>query len=209
MENTPLLIAGTCGVFLLSYLLLKRYEKRLHVDARPVRKIVHVALNLLALGVSFLLSREQFILLSLLSAALFLVVRLWQTSRLSYLNVRPSYGEVFLPLGIAWIALIAYSNVFVRTASMLILAFADSAAEVFGVPGVKKSLRGSSAFFLTALVILFGTALIFSLPLSPALPILFFVVALAGTVTERVSRRGSDNLTISVIVAGLLAFFLL
>jgi dolichol kinase len=119
-----------------------------------------------------------------------------------HITRRASLGEIYLPAGIIIGALAAGlagpDEPRVFAATILILALADVAAGVTGdlLHSPTKTWWGSTAFFLVAVLVANACGFGVLLPV---------VVALATTVTERLSSRGTDNLTVPLVGGLLLA----
>jgi len=106
--------------------------------------------------------------------------------------------------GASWVIIGAAVTIFIfneNTAiiGLLVLSIADSAAAIVGIKFGKtqlysKSLEGSAAFFITAIIIVFS--------LSPAAFYINFIAVIAATVVELFSTpRINDNLLIPMVLA--------
>ncbi len=175
------------------------------------RKFVHITVGSFVAFWPFFLSWNQIRLLSLA----FLVVVLATT----YFNVfhaissvqRPTYGEVFFAITVGLLTYIT-QNKGVYAAAILQMSLADGFAAIIGVRygrenkyyllGHAKSVAGTTAFFVTSLLILIGYSLLapYHVP---------FAVVLFGALTaaalENVAVFGLDNLLVPVFMAFLLA----
>lgn len=118
---------------------------------------------------------------------------------------RHTFGEVFLPIGTLttyWVSLdtngLSDWRYFIP--ALLIMTFADAASGITSdlLKLQRKSWRGSLVFAAVTLAILisFGTELVQA--------VLF---SLAITIVERLSKLGSDNLTVPLSAALLIRFF--
>lgn len=122
---------------------------------------------------------------------------------------RISWGEFFIPIGIIATALLE-PNTWVFCAGMLLMGVADAAAAVVGSQlgkhyfvymGHKKSIEGSAAFLLVAILI--TVLLVFTAPSGLATTALGFVVIfpLLITAVEAFAPFGTDNLFIPLVTA--------
>ena len=115
---------------------------------------------------------------------------------------RRTYGEIFLPLGILAAFLISNGETTTYLVSVLILSIADPLAGFLSdLQFDKKRILGSSSFFLCSLLILF--LFLRSQPFS-----LLILQALLVTLVERISKYGTDNLSIPISTSLLLKVFL-
>jgi phytol kinase len=181
--------------------LLELAVRRTALAAETARRIAHVVACLYGLFSHSVLPLGLFV-----AACSVFVLALAASRRLSVLRAvhttrRRSLGEVYLPVGIIIAALAAVparddDRVFLAT--ILVLALADVAAGLTGdvLRSVSKTWRGSFAFLVVALVVTLSCGF-------P--PVLCGVVAIAATATERISSRGTDNLTVPLVTGLLLA----
>ena len=115
---------------------------------------------------------------------------------------RRTFGEIFLPLGILAAFLISNGETTTFLVSVLILSISDSVAGFLSdLQFDKKRILGSSSFFLCSLLILF--LFLRSQPFS-----LLILQALLVTLVERISKYGTDNLSIPISTSLLLKVFL-
>ena len=127
---------------------------------------------------------------------------------------RKSYGTIYFPFSVLILSFFWWDKPVSFILSILVLTLADPIAAIFGsqqnykfTPWIdKKSIRGSSAMFTSSFfIILLGTDLLlkyygsnYSIPI-PALLGLAIFTAFSATLSELVSYRGSDNLSIPII----------
>jgi len=106
--------------------------------------------------------------------------------------------------GASWVFIAAAVTIFIFNENiaiigLLVLSISDSAAAIFGIKFGKtqlftKSLEGSVAFFITAIIIIFS--------LSSASVYINFTAAIAATVVELFSTpRINDNLLIPIVLS--------
>lgn len=165
--------------------------RRRHLPSDGSRRIAHVLACLTGIGVFLTAGPVLTAVLGAVFAVAMLVSR-WVGALTSVHRVRRrSLGEVYLPLAIAVSAIVAASEPAVFVATMLVTGLADVAAGLVGdrLRAEQKTIWGSVAFGVVTAVVV---GVIMPHPIwTPA------VVVLA-TVVERVSRAGSDNLTVPV-----------
>ena len=132
---------------------------------------------------------------------------------------RKSLGTIYFPLSVFILSLFFWDKPISFFIAMCVLTFADPVASVIGsksknhfYPWVdKKSINGSIAMFSTSfLLVAVGTdtmARLFNASFYLPFPILIglaLFTALCATLSEMLSYKGSDNLSIPIIT-----FFLL
>ena len=164
------------------------------------RRIAHVLACLYAVVAHAHLPLGAFVLACSVFLVALVVSRRGGLLTAVHVTRRDSLGEVYLPGGIVIAALaggIAGSDD-VFLAGILILAFADVAAGVTGdiLKSPSKTWRGSLAFFAVSILVVQACG--FS-------PLVSLAVAVAATAVERVSSRGTDNLTVPLAAGTLLA----
>jgi len=164
------------------------------------RRIAHVLACLYAVVCHSVLPLWGFVLACSLFIVTLVVSRRLRVLTAVHVTRRDSLGEVYLPGGIIIAALAgaAADSQAVFLASILILSFADVAAGVTGdlLRSPRKTWRGSLAFFVVSAVIVVACG--FS-------PLAALAVSAVGAAVERVSSRGTDNLTVPAAAGLLLA----
>ena len=191
------------GLFALSELARQRGLK-----AETTRRFVHVVGAGTTALFPFYLHLSEVVVL----AVAFTLFLGWTRVRGSLKSVhavdRPTLGAIVFPIGLLLAAIAVWSHPAAFSFAALVLAFADPAASLVGkrlnrlswpVPGGRKSVFGSLAFFATAFVI--GTAFASAAGIG-AVPAAVAVAAVL-TVVEATLGFGLDNLVIP-LVAGLL-----
>jgi dolichol kinase len=129
---------------------------------------------------------------------------------------RVTSGAALYPLGVCAALFVAGGNTPIYKMAILVMASSDALAAIVGqavgrhpyrVLKQWRSLEGSSAFFVSAVVIL-GTGLVLiGVPLGAAIALALVVAALV-TLCEAVSQGGSDNVLVPVATAGLVLLLL-
>jgi len=209
MLHLVYVIAGIAILFFITEYLW-RSKKYTH---ETVRKFLHISLGSFIAFWPFLISRYLIIAL-----ALGFILSIFLVRRFKYLSKkftifksvkkldRQSHGELYFSIGIL-VASLLTTNKYIFLVAILNLSISDGLAAIIGkkygkstkytVFGAKKSLIGSLAFYVCALVIL--TAYYAFSNQSPSLStILLFPPFL--TFIESLSTSGIDNLLIPIVV---------
>jgi len=187
------------------------------------RKFAHFAATLAVVPFPYIFDNHWYILVLALIffAALFVTQRIKQLNSIHDIQ-RKSMGSYLLPLAIYSTFLLSnkLDNKFIYILPMLILAISDPMAAIVGMSltknnhkivifGIrtKKSLFGSGAFLISSFIIsilaLYFNRGIFDLKTFW----LALLIAFVSTLSELISWRGSDNLTIPWSVALILLAF--
>lgn len=189
--------AATVGLAA-SFVVLERLVRTRNVPTEITRRVAHVLACLFALLVHAVLPFWLFIVCSVVFAALMWLSRHFHVFTAIHKVRRRSLGDVYLPLGIGVAALLGGSDAAVFVAAVLILGLADVAAGLVGdyLRSSRKTWWGSGAFLGVSVIVLAlcGFGLV---------PVI--VVALLATATERYSPLGTDNISIPLVAAALLA----
>lgn len=208
--NTILL----AGSFLFLFGIAEMLYHKLKIKADDTRKIVHIGTGLLTMLFPLMLNNHWFVLLLCASFALILLLSL-KFNLLPSINAidRISYGSLWYPLAV-YGCYLAYNyfhnNLLFFYLPVLTMAICDPVAAFFGkrwsygkfyISNYPKTVTGCAAFFLCSLVL---TILLFYFFSSGnfrinVLPIALLIAA-ATTVTEALSTKGLDNITIPVCV---------
>ena len=198
-ELAGLLVFAAATVLLVALMLaLEALVRRRDWRHETTRRIAHVLACLYAIASHAVLPLWLFVLACSLFVLALVLSRRMKVLTSVHTTRRASLGEVYLPVGIIIAALAGAlaSESAVFLATILILALADVAAGVTGdlLRAESKTRLGSLAFFAVSILIVqacgFG-------------PLLSLAVAVVATLVERVSSRGTDNLTVP-LAAGLL-----
>ncbi len=195
----------------------------LKVHPHTTRRIVHILVGILVCFSPFLFS-DFFPVATL--AAVFIVINYFSI-RLGLLKGihetdRVSYGTVYFPVSFLILVLWFWDkDPAILLTAMLIMTFGDPIASwvgesrktpvTFKIWSDKKSLQGSTAMFLTALVVSTGGMFLFrglfgpEISLKTALVYGFFTAVYAA-VSETISHEGTDNLMVPLGSAVILDF---
>ncbi|MEI6850381.1 MAG: hypothetical protein WCK26_00260 [Candidatus Saccharibacteria bacterium] len=176
-------------------------SRKFRVSPEITRKLVHITLGIVA-TLGFIEGPIWLYVFIVSILALFIAIS-FRKKLLSSINgvKRPTYGEVFLPIGILAPLVLVSHTPYIYVASILILTLADSGAglTVYLLNKNKKTIAGSLVFFAIASVVII---LCTNSPLLMAMG-----VALGVTVVERFSPFGSDNLTVPLAATALMLLF--
>lgn len=214
------LVLGALGL-LLGGLRLLAHDGRWHPEL--VRKLLHVAMGLTVLSFPWLFDRDwPVLLLSGLATAGLIVVRLAPMLKSSVGSViggvaRKSLGEIYYPIAVGALWLLADGDTMLFAVPMLVLALGDATAALIGVRygsvhyhtrDGRKSIEGSLAFLVVTFlsvhipVLLAGqTGRIESL-------LLAVIVSLLVMLLESVAWRGLDNLLVPLGAFAFLKLYL-
>ncbi|MBT3229549.1 MAG: DUF92 domain-containing protein [Candidatus Marinimicrobia bacterium] len=183
------------------------------------RKFVHVMVGILvSLAPFFLHASTPVIVLGVIFTILNYTALKQDSLKGMHTTERVSFGTVYFPIAFTLLVIMFWErNIVLFVVSMLILAFSDTAATVVGerinskhkfiLWHDKKSWPGSIAFFvMTFIVVLFAFPVYSGLMNNHPLPFIHLVTmaiftAFLATVGEAVSKRGSDNLTLTLTAA--------
>lgn len=169
--------------------------RRWRLSEFAARKTLHLAAALAVAAGTVVADYRAYLWTGLIFTAVMVGSRWLPLATLAAMR-QTSLGEVFFPVGVALSSLIA-PNLTGFVAASLVLGLADTAAALAGRHWASprllwsKTLAGSGAFLLVAGVLL--------LVIAPRPPVLAIVAA--STLAEALSPKGSDNLTVPVVVA--------
>ena len=192
-----LVFAVATIALVLSFVVLERLVRTRDVPTEITRRVAHVLACLFALLVHAVVPVWLFVVFSLVFAALMWLSRHFHVFTAIHKVRRRSLGDVYLPLGIGIAALLGEADTAVFVAAVLILGLADVAAGLVGdyLRSNRKTWWGSGAFLAVSVIVL---------ALSGFPVVAIGAVALLATATERYSPLGTDNVSIPLVVAGLL-----
>ena len=174
------------------------------------RKIIHISVGIaVSLSPYIFTSRLKPCLLALIFFTINLIS--YRKNRLNsfHLIERDSYGTIFFPLSYLLLASLFWDYPNHITASFLILAIADPISSIIGslnkknksynILGDNKTLEGSTAMFLCSTIILSLLSQLIFTDLSAGFKLIaILTTSIAITISEGLSYKGSDNLTIPI-----------
>ena len=202
---------GILSVLALAELLRKIYN----IPPEFTRKFIHICVGLVVSICPFIFKVNY----QLIGLSIFFIVinyYLILKNKVSSMNniERFSYGAIYFPLSVLLLAIFFWDKPISYFISVTILTFADPIASMIGSrsqyhfkPWIdKKSIDGSLAMFCsTFLIVLVGTDTMaryynssFYIPIYILIGLAFFT-SLCATLSEMISYRGSDNLSIPLI----------
>jgi phytol kinase len=196
---TLLLISGAC-------IALAEYAKRRYnVNTALTRRVAHIGTSLVAVIAPLYVPQLLLAYLCTFVALILFVSKKYNILRSLHTVERHTYGEVYLPLGVALSAFVVLPHSLLAfQAGVLIMGIADALAgivgEYFGKHPVRmwsrtKSIEGSLAFFVSTLLITFCFLPIFGFHL--------LLIPCILTVLELSLDKGLDNLVLPLF-AGVL-----
>lgn len=190
---------------------LRFYQHRYHPHPEVVRKLLHILMGLLTLSFPWLFDRPlPVILLGTIALTGLLALRLYPPLRDRWGSVlnsveRRSLGEIYFPIAVTILYLVAHQRPLLFCIPMLILTLADAVAAIIGVRYGRlhydtlegqKSAEGSVTFFTIAffsvhipLLLLSDTGRIETL-------LIALILGLLVMLLEAIAWRGLDNLFI-------------
>lgn len=207
---TAAFAAAVLGIFALAQFM----HKRRGVTPERTRKLVHAAVGALALGLPLAgISHWHVLLLCAGFAGLLAYTARRRRFEALHAIERPSHGILYFAAAVylCYAAQEIQRSYLVYYLPLMIMAASDSLAALCGkrwplgaysLSGHRKTLMGSSAFFLSALIIsllmlgLFGgTGVTTNVAVRAAL------IAAATTLVEALSVKGLDNVTVPLAAA--------
>jgi len=197
---------------ILACFLLGDLLHRFRASAEASRKSVHVSTCLtIAAYPLFGIGHRELLIIAIGSFVAIALLRRTVLMRAIMAVERTSWGDLMLPLSVAIAALIGFSYPALLGA-YLVLGISDALASLVGrawgrrryrLLGHAKSYVGSSAFLVSAWLLLAGVAVFAGL--APAKAVLVAAAVAAGlTLVEACSHKGVDNLLVPLAAAGAL-----
>lgn len=220
MLETLILIVIIASI---SYL-MEEFAKRNIIPAFISRKILHFSAITIAAFSPFIVS-SKLILLSAGIASIIITFMLVKRNifRPVLAEQRKSWGIVYITISFTLLVYFFYEHKWIITVSLLVVAISDSLAclggtfwgkSPFNLTGTKKTILGSSMFFISTVIVLLisrnvlvinGGDLFTAGTFEPFTFVMLTIsAALILTVTEAISSNGSDNITVPVFAAILL-----
>lgn len=198
------------GIFLLLVGVAHALYKFFHVSSENSRKFLHVSGGFLALSSPLFFTSHWWVLV-LCSLAflllLFTYLKHWLPS--IHQTKRKSIGSVIypIPVYICFFVAAQKSNDLLFYLPISLLTVSDTMAELGGkkwgngsgrLMQGQKSVAGSMSFAISALVISIACAYFSNIPIQQMI-ILSIAVTLISTLTEIISTKGLDNITVPLI----------
>ena len=192
---------------------VKVLVERLGIGAEAQRKIIHVAVGLSSLLFPLVFSGPLPVF-ALIACAIALMLMLRQRNhRTSGLGSvlhsveRPSYGEIYLALSVAFLFFRSSDNWILYVLPLLVVSLSDSASAMVGtaygrlrfkVDEGHKSIEGTAIFFGVTLICSMIALLLLSDAPRPNVVVLSFLIAAFCALVEADSWRGLDNVFVPI-----------
>ncbi len=189
-------------LFFTLFIGLELASRKIHYSGEITRKLAHVFSGVFGIFMAAVLNYWVFLFFCIIFLVVISISYLTKLFTSIHNVQRRTLGEIFLPIGIIIAYILSGGNGNVFVTSVLILTISDPLAGlVVSEPKFKKFVHGGSViFFISALLILF---------IFIKLPILYLVIiALVTTFVERISKYGTDNITIPLAASLTLKLFL-
>jgi phytol kinase len=198
---------------------LRVYQRRSSLSAESSRKLYHISGGLTTLSFPWMFASPwPVILLTCITIPTLLALKYVRSLKSNLGTVlygveRRSFGEVYFPLSVCLLFILARGNALLFSIPILILALADTVAAVIGVryghlryetADGHKSTEGSAAFFVVAFLSVLVPLLLFTNTGRAEVLGISVILGLLVMMAEAIAWRGLDNLFIP-----LSSFFLL
>lgn len=190
---------------------LRELARRIRIHPELIRKLLHIGMGLTTLSFPWLFQTEwPVITLAALAAGLLLALRGSARLRSKLGGVvdgvgRDSLGEVYFPIAVAALFVLAHRLTILYVIPMLLLTLGDAAAALIGTrygtvhystQEGQKSAEGSLSFFLVAFLSVHVPLLIFTSTGRAESLTIGLTLGLLAMVLEALAWRGLDNLFI-------------
>jgi phytol kinase len=188
------------------------------LPAETSRKFLHVSGGLTCLLLPRFFTSHWWIL-ALTASAFLLLFSTYLMNRLQSVHKtkRNSIGSIIFPIPVYFCFLVAETsnNSLFFYLPVSLLAISDTSAEIAGTRwgnltkqffNGQKTLAGTLAFFGTALLICFGWLSYYNLPVQNIIVGTLFI-SIAASLTELITLKGWDNMTVPVIAGIIIWFF--
>jgi phytol kinase len=219
---------GITLVFLVTFLLLLIFNemvyRRLHPMGEITRKLAHFLATLSTVTFPFLFDNHWYVF----ALAVIFFLLLFFSRKRRYLKSihdidRKSLGSYLLPVAIYLTFLFSHllDNKFMFILPILVLAICDPVAGILGMNlqvynhqirifkwKLNKTSTGSISFFIACFIISLIALYFYRMSLDFKTFGLSMIIAMAGTLTEMFSWKGTDNLFIPMVVLLILVLFL-
>lgn len=215
------LVLAVFGALIIS---LRSYRRLRSPDSEWVRKLLHMAMGLVALCAPWLFATNWPVILLTTGLALFLTaLRVSQPLKRFFGDLfnsaeRRSVGDLCFPISVGLLFLLSRGDLVLFCIPVLILTFPDSAAALLGrfygrhkyrSLGEEKSLEGSVAFLATSFLSVYIPLSVFTETGRLEAFLISMTLSLLLALLEGISPRGLDNLLLPLSGYFLLKAYLL
>jgi dolichol kinase len=174
------------------------------MSSTAARKVAHVTAGLYGVLALFILNQSMYILQAGLFAVIFAVGQYYSIFSGIHHSKRFSIGEIMFAVGLLIVGSTLFTHKSIGVLMILIVTVADTLAELCGIAEKRKSLPGSTAFFVSTVII--SALWVIVVGKTVSVHVIGFIAGLSTvlTVTEAVSLYGTDNATVPLV--GVLMF---
>lgn len=175
------------------------------------RKFVHIIVGTFVAFWPLFLSWTQIVILSFAFIVVVALSKYLSIFKSIHSVQRPTWGEIYFAASVGIFAIIAQDG-WIYMAALLHMALADGLAAIVGVQygwrnkysifGHQKSITGTLVFFFVSALIIAAYSIWSGDHVGTGKPL---AIAVGATVFENISPRGTDNLTVPIWVAFMLA----
>lgn len=181
-------------------------KRKFSLSTALTRRFAHITTAIVACVAPFFVTQTEIIFVSIIFVAVLLYGRRYHIFSAIHTVERRTYGDIFLPLGVAGAALFFLpGNVPAFQFGILIMGISDALAGLVGEKfaqhstrffGNKKSLEGSLVFFVSSLILTFLFV--------PLIGYELLLIPLLLTLVEFCFIYGLDNLVLPIAGAFLI-----
>ena len=205
--NVLLILAVLLGLMLV----LRRVQRRYSPHPELIRKLLHVSMGLITLSFPWLFhSALPVVTLAVLAVGWMALLKFYPPLRTQLGTVlggvgRQSLGEIYFPISIALIFVLAQDDPLLYAIPMLLLTLADAVAAMIGVrygrlhyktADGQKTAEGSITFFMVAFFSAHVPLLLLSQTGRAETLLIAVILGLLVMLLEAIAWRGLDNLFI-------------
>ena len=199
------------GIVGISGVLLKKFK----VSENTTRRIVHISVGLMVSTSPFLFQNfYPAIVLAVIFITLNWLALIKEKAQGMHSTERKSFGTVYFPVSFLILVLLYWnSNITILILGMLLMTISDPIASFVGESRLggktffpwkdKKSIGGTSAVFISNFLLIVILLPILSTTNFETIDLLLIalIVGIVGTISEIISKEGTDNLTLPLFSA--------
>jgi len=201
------LLILTSSAFIFGAEILKR---KFSLPTAFTRRAIHIGTAIVAGIAPLFVTKEEIVFVSIIFAGVLFIGRFYHLFSAIHSAERYTFGEVYLPLGVAVTALLFLPhNLLAFQFGIFIMGISDALAgfvgERFGshhfsVFKNRKSIEGSTTFFFASLVL--------TLLFVPTFGYQLLVIPIVLTLAEAGLVYGLDNLILPIVAAALIQYYI-